>query len=264
MTTQNGYFTAVDGRGIATLTLHRPEVHNAFDDQLIAALTAELKRLEADPQVRAVVIAATGKSFCAGGDLNWMRRSAAYSFEENVRDALGLSGLMETIYRLEKPTVAKVQGPAYGGGVGVVACCDVAIASRSAHFVLSEVKLGILPGAIGPFVIAAVGQRHAARYFTTAERIDAEEARRIGLVHEVVDPEQLDGRLEALLSGLSRNAPGAMGKAKRLVRDIAGLSIDRSVIEDTAGRIAAARASEEGCEGIAAFLEKRKPRWDRG
>lgn len=261
MTGERHYFSEVDARGIATLTLNRPDVHNAFDDRLIADLTAELGRLESDPAVRVVVIAAAGKSFCAGGDLNWMRRSAGYTYEENFKDALGLSGLMETIYRLGKPTLAKIQGPAYGGGVGMVACCDIAVASTAASFVLSEVKLGILPGAIGPFVIAAIGQRNAARYFMSAERIDAEEARRIGLVHEVVEPETLDQRVEALLDQLSHNAPGAMVKAKQLVREIAGLPIDRAVIEDTAGRIAAARASDEGREGISAFLEKRKPQW---
>lgn len=255
------YLTEIDSRGVATLTLNRPEVHNAFDDHLIMALTQELKRLEADPAVKVVVMAAVGQSFCAGGDLNWMRRSAQYSDEENIQDALALSGLMETIYQLAKPTIARVQGPAYGGGVGVVACCDIAIASDAASFMLSEVRLGIIPGAISPFVIAAIGPRQAARYFISAERISAEEAQRIGLVHEVVAAEQLDARIEALLQELSRNAPGAMGAAKRLVRDVAAKPIDRAVTQETARRIAAARASAEGREGLSAFLEKRRPAW---
>lgn len=264
MSTAEHCLTELDSRGVATLTLNRPEVHNAFDDHLIAALTNELKRLEQDPAVRVVVIAAVGETFCAGGNLNWMRRSANYTTEENFKDALALSGLMDTIYQLRKPTIAKVQGPAYGGGVGVVACCDIVIASQAASFVLSEVRLGIIPGAISPFVIAAIGQRNAARYFISAERIDAEEARRIGLVHEVVTPDQLDARIETLLQDLSRNAPGAMGAAKRLVRDVASRPIDRTVIEETASRIAAARASVEGREGVSAFLEKRKPQWRQG
>lgn len=259
--TEQHYLIETDSRGVATLTLNRPEVHNAFDDRLIAALTQELKRLEADPTVRVVVIAAVGQSFCAGGDLNWMRRSANYTEQENFEDALALSGLMETIYQLNKPTIARVQGPAYGGGVGVVVCCDIAIASTAASFTLSEVRLGIIPGAISPFVIAAIGPRQATRYFMSAERIDAEEARRIGLVHEVVPPEQLDARIEALLQEMARNAPGAMVRAKRLVRDVAGRPIDRTIIEATARRIAEARASEEGREGLSAFLEKRRPAW---
>lgn len=261
MSSTEHYITEVDSRGVATLTLNRPEVHNAFDDHLIAALTQELKRLEADPAVKIVVMAAVGESFCAGGDLNWMRRSANYTEAENVQDALALSGLMETIYQLDKPTIARVQGPAYGGGVGVVACCDIAIASEAASFMLSEVRLGIIPGAISPFVLAAIGPRQAARYFLSAERIDAEAARRIGLVHEVVAPALLDARIEALLQEMARNAPGAMGAAKRLVRDVAARPIDRTVIEETARRIAAARASEEGREGLSAFLEKRRPAW---
>lgn len=261
MSKEKHYYTELDAQGIATLTLNRPEVHNAFDDHLIIALTEELQRLEANPAVKVVVIAAVGQSFCAGGDLNWMRRSANYSDEENIKDALALSGLMNTLYQLNKPTIAKVQGPAYGGGVGVVACCDIAIASEAASFMLSEVRLGIIPGAISPFVMAAIGSRQAARYFISAERIDAAEAQRIGLVHEVVAPEQLDSRIESLLQDLSRNAPGAMTAAKRLVRDVATRPIDQALMEETANRIAAARASNEGQEGLSAFLEKRKPAW---
>lgn len=249
--------------GIATLTLNRPERHNAFDDALIATLTASLRELEADPAVHVVVLAASGKSFSAGADLNWMQRMAAYTHDENYRDALALAELMATLDGLAKPTVARVQGAAYGGGVGLVACCDIVIAAETARFCLSEVRLGLIPGAISPYVVKAMGEQQARRYFVTAEVFDAREARRIGLVHEVVAADELDARLETLLTGLAQNGPIAMAASKELARFVGRGPVDRGMIEETARRIAAVRVSDEGRDGIAAFLEKRKPGWTR-
>ncbi len=250
--------------GVATLTLNRPELHNAFDDALIAELSAEFERLGEDPAVRVVVLAANGKSFSAGADLNWMRRMADYGLEQNLDDARGLAGLMRTIYALPKPVIARVQGPAYGGGVGLVACCDIAIAAETASFCLSEVKLGLIPAVISPYVVAAIGERQARRYFVSAERFDAYEAQRIGLVHEVVPHATLDAKLAEILKALAGNGPQAMREAKRLARDVSRGPIDVDMIEDTARRIATIRASDEGREGLSAFLNKRKPGWIGG
>jgi methylglutaconyl-CoA hydratase len=253
-----------DERGVATVTLARPEIHNAFDDALIAALTAALDGLAADERVRVVLLAAEGKSFSAGADLGWMQRTATYSDEENLRDALALARLMRTLHGLPKPTIALVQGAAFGGGVGLVACCDLALATPRASFSLSEVKLGLIPGAISPYVVEAIGPRAARRYFLTAERFDAAEARRIGLVHEVVEEGTLEAAAERLASTLLGNGPRALAAAKALVARVAGAPIDDALVADTAGRIAAARASDEGREGLAAFLEKRTPAWVKG
>ncbi len=251
----------IDARGVATVTLNRAELHNAFDDALIADLTAKLVGLDADKAVRVVVLAAAGKSYSAGADLNWMKRMSAYSFEENLVDARGLAGLMKTLDRMSKPTIAKVQGAAYGGGVGLVACCDMAIASETASFCLSEVKLGIIPAVISPYVIAAMGERASRRYMLTAERFDALEAHRLGLVHEVVPPGELDAKVEALVGILLANGPDALAACKELIFAVARQPTSEAVIEDTARRIAERRASPEGREGIGAFLEKRKAGW---
>lgn len=256
--------TTIDQRGLATLTMNRPEVHNAFDDALIAAMTAELKRLEADPQVRVLTLTASGKSFSAGADLGWMRRMADYSRDENLRDALELAELMKTLDGFAKPTVALVQGAAYGGGVGLVACCDVVIASERASFCLSEVKLGLIPAVISPYVTAAIGSRAARRYFLSAERFGAEEARRLNLVHEVVAPEGLEARGGELCGALLNNSPAGMTAAKDLVTAVARGPIDGAMLRDTAERIADTRASAEGKEGLSAFLEKRQPTWVKG
>ncbi|MFQ6019048.1 MAG: enoyl-CoA hydratase-related protein [Kiloniellaceae bacterium] len=246
---------------VARLTLDRPEVHNAFDDRLVADLTAALLALEADQAVRAVVLAARGKSFSAGADLGWMQRMAGYSEQENLADARALARLLGTLDRLAKPTLALVQGPAFGGGVGLVACCDVAIASEDASFCLSEVKLGLIPAVIGPYVVAAVGQAAARRYFLTAERFSAQEARRLGLVHEVVPASELADAGRRVLSHLAEGAPAAQAAAKDFIFSVAGKPLDRAVIDDTARKIARTRAGPEAREGIAAFLEKRKPSW---
>jgi methylglutaconyl-CoA hydratase len=256
--------THIDDQGIATLTMNRPEVHNAFDDLLITDLTAALKSLAANDRVRVVLLTGSGRSFSAGADLNWMRRMADYRWDENLRDALGLAALMQAINDLAKPTIALVQGAAYGGGVGLVACCDMAVATERAAFCLSEVKLGLMPAVISPYVVAAIGARACRRYFLTAEAFDAAEALRLGLVHEVVaDDVALRSRGEELATTLLKNGPQAMAAAKELIAAIAGRPVDAGLIADTAGRIADRRASAEGREGLSAFLEKRTPGWVR-
>lgn len=256
--------TEVDG-AVGILTLNKSERHNAFDETLIAEITAGLRELEADPRVRAVVLSSTGKSFCAGADLNWMKRAAGYTPEENLRDAHKLAELMRTLNELSKPTIARVQGPAYGGGVGLIAACDIAIASYDALFALTEVKLGILPAVISPYVLAAIGERYGRRYMLSAERFSAAEAYRIGLVHEIVPgDEQLDEAIGEVLDSLLKNGPAAQAECKALIRVVSGQPIDAATIEETAQRITRVRASAEGREGLSAFLEKRKPNWIAG
>ncbi|MBC7962620.1 MAG: enoyl-CoA hydratase/isomerase family protein [Steroidobacteraceae bacterium] len=252
----------IDERGVVTLTMNRPELHNAFDERLIAALTGALRQLAADPAVRVVLLAASGKSFSAGADLNWMRRMADYSHEQNLADAAALAELMRTLDRLPKPTIALVHGAAYGGGVGLAACCDIAIATARASFCLSEVRLGLIPAVISPYVVAAIGNRAARRYFLTAETFDALEAQRIGLVHEVVaDQDELAVVAERLTAQLLKNGPAALSAAKSLLQRVSRGVVDDEMIADTAGRIAGIRATAEGKEGLAAFLEKRPPAW---
>ncbi len=248
-------------KGVGRLTLNRPEVHNAFDDALIAQLTAALLSLEADRRVRVVILAAAGKSFSAGADLAWMQRMAGYSEAENLEDARALAGLMSTLDRLAKPTVAVVQGAAFGGGVGLVACCDIAIASEAASFCLSEVKLGLIPAVISPYVVAAIGPGAARRFVLTAERFSAQQALNLGLVHEVVPADRLEETAEHILDHLAHGGPRAQADAKDLVLSLAGRPIDRALIEKTAERIARIRVGEEAREGLAAFLEKRKAEW---
>ena len=247
---------------VALVTLNRPDVHNAFDETLIAELTEALRTLDTNPRVRAVVLLGNGKSFCAGADLKWMERMAGYAYEQNVADAGALARLLQTLSGLTKPTIARVHGPTYGGGVGLVACCDIAIASHDATFALSEAKLGLIPATIAPYVVEAIGARHARRYMITAERFDAAEAYRIGLVHDLTSSvETLDERVNELLGALMLAGPHAQKAAKALVRAVAHRAIDERVVADTAERIAAIRASDEGREGIAAFLARRPPAW---
>ncbi len=252
-----------DARGIARLTMTRADVHNAFDDAMIADLTEALETVGRDPSARALVLAAEGKSFSAGADLNWMKRMAGYGEAENLADAKALARLMQTLDRLPKPTIARVQGAAFGGGVGLVACCDIAIGTPAARFMLSEVKLGLVPGVISPYVVKAIGQRAARRYFLTAERFAAEEALRLGLLHRLVEVEALDLAVEEVLNALLLAGPAALAAAKDLLFSV-DRPIDAGVIENTATRIAAIRATEEGQEGLAAFLGKRKPAWQDG
>lgn len=250
-------------QGVGTIRMNRPDVHNAFDDGFIAALGAELRRLDALPEARVIVLAASGKSFSAGADLNWMRRMAKYSQAENLRDGMALAGLMRTLDGMRKPTIARVQGAAFGGGVGLVACCDIAIASMEAVFSLSEVRLGLIPSVISPYVIAAIGEREARRYFLTAERFDAVEARRIGLVHEVVNIDALDAAVANMTAHLLKGGPQALAAAKKLIVDVSRRPMDDALLAETARRIAAIRVEAEGQEGLAAFFDKRPPAWSK-
>jgi len=254
---------AIERQGpVGLVTMNRPERHNAFDDALIAELTEAFRSMEAEDGVRMVVLSGAGKSFSAGADLNWMKRMAGFSIDENRRDAMGLGALMRTIAHFRKPTVARVHGAAYGGGVGLVACCDIAIAAQQATFSLSEAKLGLIPAVISPYVVAAIGERYSRRYFLTAERFDAAEAYRIGLVHDLAANEgDLDDKLGEIVDALMVCGPVAQMEAKALIRAVAGRAVTSEIIQDTADRIAKIRSSPEGREGVAAFLEKRKPSW---
>ncbi len=254
----------IDSRGVATVTLNRPALHNAFDDRLIADLTTTLRALEADPAVRAVVLAGAGRSFSAGADLNWMKRMALYSPAENRRDAEALALLMRTLDELAKPTIAAVHGAAVAGGCGLVACCDIALAAERASFAISEVRLGLIPAVISPYVVTAIGVRNARRYLLTAESFDAREAERIGLVHGVVASDQLRPAVDRLCDLLVANGPQALAAAKRMIRRVAHAPVDDALAAETAACIAEIRAGAEGREGIASFLEKRKPGWAAG
>ena len=256
-------YLAVDRHGpVGLVTMNRPEKHNAFDDVLIRELTEALRAMEAEDGIRVVVLSAAGRSFSAGADLNWMRRMAGFSKDENQRDAMGLGALMRTLAHLRKPTVARVQGAAYGGGVGLVACCDIAVATQEAAFSFSEPKLGLIPAVISPYAIAAIGERYARRYFLTGERFDAAEAWRIGLVHELVMSEgELDQKIGEVVDALLACGPVSQREGKELIRAVAGRPVTSELIQDTADRIARIRSSPEGREGVAAFLEKRRPAW---
>ena len=254
---------AVERQGpIGLVTLNRPDRHNAFDDALIAELTETLRSIEAEDAIRVVVLSGAGKSFSAGADLNWMKRMAGFSMEEIRRDAMGLATLMRTLAHLRKPTVARVHGAAYGGGVGLVACCDVAVATLDATFALTEARLGLIPAAISPYVVAAIGERAARRYFLTAERFDSAEAFRLGLVHELAQDEgELDEKIGGIVDAMLACSPAAQLAAKDLIRAVASRPVTSELIQDTAERIAKIRSSPEGREGVAAFLEKRRAAW---
>jgi len=252
---------SVDDSGVATLTLNRPDLHNAFDDALIAELTLALRRVEADRRVRVVVLAGAGKSFCAGADLNWMKRMALYSEAENRRDAEALATLMRTLDGLAKPTIAAVLGAAYAGGCGLVACCDIAPAAEAAKFAVSETRLGLIPAVISPYLVAAIGARQARRYFLTAEAFDARDAERLGLVHGVFKADQLATGVRQVCELLVANGPEALAECKTMIARVAKAPLDDALVAETAQRIARIRVGAEGREGIASFLEKRKPRW---
>jgi len=260
MTTPAPLDVAHDGP-IARLTLNRPEMRNAFDDTLIAALTGAVRAAVDDPAVRVLLLTGAGKAFCAGGDLNWMRKMATLTDAENRADAAKLARMLHAVWSCPKPVVACVNGDAYAGGMGLMSACDIAIAADSAHFCLSETRLGLLPATISPYVIRAMGERAANRYFLTAERFDAAAAFRMGLVHEVVPLDRLRVAAEAICHALADNGPAAVRASKRLVRDFAGQEIDAALIADTVERIAAVRSTEEAREGVSAFLEKREPAW---
>ncbi len=247
--------------GVATVTLNRPDVRNAFNDETIAELTAAFLDLSERTDVRCIVLAATGSAFCAGADLNWMKRMADYSREQNVDDAAALARMLEVIYRCPKPTIARVQGDTYAGGMGLVAACDVAVAAVSAKFCLSEVKLGLIPATISPYVIRAIGARAAHRWFLTAERFSAEQAERIGLVHETVADDALESKVQEVAEALVVAGPQAVKACKQLVQDVTGQEITHALIHRTINSIADIRASAEGREGIDSFLNKRRPSW---
>lgn len=246
---------------VARITLTQPEVRNAFSDEVIAELTAAFIDVGAREDVRVVVLAAEGPAFCAGANLNWMRRMADYSHAENVEDAGKLAGMLRVMYECPKPTIARVQGDVYAGGMGLVAACDLAVSVDSAHYCLSEVRLGLVPATISPYVIRAMGARAAHRYFLTAERFDAAEALRIGFVHEVVAVDQLDAAVDGWTHAICNASPYAVGVAKRLVQEVAEREIDAALIAETVRGIADIRASSEGKEGVQSFLQKRKPNW---
>jgi methylglutaconyl-CoA hydratase len=246
---------------VATVTLNRPDVRNAFNEQTIAEITLAFDSLGRNDIVRAIVLAANGPAFCAGADLNWMKKMAGYTHAENNADALQLAEMLRTIYLCPKPVVAKVQGDCYAGGMGLVAACDVVITAEESNFCLSEVKLGLIPATISPYVIKAMGENAARRYFLTAERFSAREALRIGFAHEAVPADALDAKTAEVVKALVTNSPNAVQQAKALVRDIAGKPVTQELLADTAERIAHIRASEQGREGVQSFLEKRKPNW---
>ncbi|MBF0304136.1 MAG: enoyl-CoA hydratase/isomerase family protein [Alphaproteobacteria bacterium] len=247
--------------GVGIITMNKPDVHNAFDDALIDGMTAAFKAMSGDPLIRAVILKANGKSFSAGADLGWMKRMAGYSEQDNLRDAMALALLMETIDTCAKPVIGLVAGPAYGGGVGLVACCDIALATPDAAFCLSEVRLGLIPAVISPYVVRAIGDRAARRWFLTAERFDAKEAWRLGLVHQLVATDKMAAEATRLTDLIVKNGPAAVAAAKDLIRVVGDSPMGPDVMRYTARRIADIRASEEGKEGISAFLEKRKPGW---
>ena len=249
------------GNGISTVTLNRPEVRNAFNDEVIAELTAVFIELGKREEVRCIVLAANGTAFCAGADLNWMKRMADYTRDENVADAGALAEMLRVVYACPKPTIARVQGDVYAGGTGLVAACDMAVSVDTAGYCLSEVKLGLIPATISPYVIRAMGARAAHRYFLTAERFDASEALRIGFVHEVVKAEGLDAKVAELAKALVNAGPEAMKLCKLLVQDVAEREITPSLIQMTVEGIADIRVSPEGREGVQSFLQKRKPHW---
>jgi len=246
---------------VACITLSRPDVRNAFNDEVIAELTQAFTELGHAAEVRCIVLAATGPAFCAGADLNWMRRMADYTRAENLADAGALADMLRAIYECPKPTIARIQGDVYAGGMGLVAACDMAVSVDTANFCLSEVKLGLFPATISPYVIRAMGARAAHRYFLTAERFDAKEAHRIGFVHEVVSAEQLDAKVVELTSALTSASPNAVRSCKNLLQDVAGREIDAPLIGRTVEGIADIRTSREGREGVQSFLQKRKPFW---
>lgn len=250
-------------QGIAKVSLNRPNIHNAFDDLMIKQLTEAFEQINTDSSARVLVLEAQGKNFCAGGDLNWMKRMAKNSHAENLDDARGLANMLKSLNSLSKPSIARVQGATYGGAVGLVSCCDIAVGTSTARFCLSEVKIGLIPATISPYVIAAMGQRAARRYFLSAEVFNAERALDLGLLSEVVNDDQIDSSIQAITNSILANGPAAVAAAKQLVFDVAQKPIEESLIADTSAWIAAIRSSDEGQEGLSAFLEKRKPRWQQ-
>ena len=251
----------VDERGVATVTLNNPDKHNAFDDHIIVSLSHLFQQIAHCPDINIMVLASSGKSFSAGADLGWMKRMASYSYEENLSDANALAQMLKNLNFLPQTTIAKVQGAAFGGAVGLASCCDIVMASDKASFCLSEVKLGLIPATISPYVVNVIGQKASRRYFQSAERFFADKAQQLGLVDEITTLEQLDATVESMVQTLLANSPAAIRQAKQLALDVAYQDINESLINNTSERIAAIRVSAEGQEGLGAFFEKRKPAW---
>jgi methylglutaconyl-CoA hydratase len=250
----------IQGR-VARVFLNRPEVRNAFNDSVITELAETVTRLGNDPGLRAIVLGGHGKAFCAGADLNWMKSMAGYGWEDNRADATRLAEMLWAVYACPLPVVGRLQGDCYAGGMGLAACCDVLIAAEGMHFCLSEARLGLLPATISPYVMRAMGEQAARRYFVTAERFSAAQAQTMGFVHEVVAADALDAKVDEITALLVANGPAAVKACKRLVQDFAGREITQDLRADTARRIADIRASDEGREGVQAFLNKREPAW---
>jgi methylglutaconyl-CoA hydratase len=246
---------------VARVFLNRPDVRNAFNDAVIAELAATFRELSVDASLRAIVLGGHGKAFCAGGDLNWMRAMADYSWEQNRADAQGLADMLWTLYACPIPVVGRVHGDCYAGGVGLAAVCDVLVAAQDMHFCLSEARLGLLPATIGPYVVRALGEQASRRYFITAERFSAAQAHRLGFVHELASVDTIDEQVNTIVQTLLANGPGAVKASKRLVQDLAGQPLTSQLRADTARRIADIRASDEGREGVQSFLNKRSPSW---
>ncbi|MGR4869011.1 enoyl-CoA hydratase/isomerase family protein [Variovorax sp. LARHSF232] len=246
---------------VARIWLNRPELRNAFDDEVIGELSAAFAQVVVQPQVRVIVLGARGPAFCAGANLNWMRRAADFTREQNTQDAAGLAAMLRTIHESPKPVIARIQGDVYAGGMGLVAACDMAVSVDTANYCLSEVKIGLIPATISPYVLRAMGTRTAQRYFLTAERFSAAEAQRIGFVHEVVSADALDAKVDELVKALCNASPAAVRACKQLIADVAGREIDDALVAETVQGIADIRASAEGREGVQAFLQKRKPNW---
>lgn len=251
----------LDHYGTATVTLNNPDKHNAFDDEIIAQLTAIFMEIAECDYIRVMILASTGKSFSAGADLAWMKRMASYSFQENLADASALANMLKALNFLPQTTIAQIQGAAFGGAVGLASCCDIVIASNKASFCLSEVKLGLIPATISPYVINAIGQKASRRYFQTAERFFADKAQQLGLVDEIVSLEELENTVINMVNMILKNGPHAVREAKQLALDVAHREIDEDLLINTSERIAAIRVSEEGQEGLTAFFEKRPANW---
>jgi methylglutaconyl-CoA hydratase len=256
-----GVTVTIDDSGVATVTLTAPEKHNAFDEQMVEVLTEAFTLLGDYPGARCMILAAEGKHFSAGADLHWMKRMAAYSAEDNYRDARQLAAMLHALYSLAIPTIARVQGAAYGGAIGLISCCDIAVGSENASFCLSEVKIGLIPATISPYVVETIGARAARRYFQTAEQFDAKTAQHLGLLHEVVSQEQLDTTIAGLTKSLLNNSPQAVRAAKKLIEEIKGQPINDVLLDKTSALIADIRVSPEGQAGLQAFLNKCKAPW---
>lgn len=252
---------SIDERGVATVTLNNPDKHNAFDDTIIATLTQQFNAIAKNSAVKVMILVSTGKSFSAGADLGWMKRMASYSYDDNLKDANLLAEMLYALNFMPQPTIAQIQGAAFGGAVGLASCCDIVVASEKASFCLSEVKLGLIPATISPYVVNAIGLKASRRYFQTAERFFADKAQQIGLVDEITTNEHLESKVETLVRALLANGPDAVRQAKQLAFDVAYQPINAELMRETSERIAAIRVSPEGQEGLSAFFDKRSPSW---